>query len=395
MKRTVITNVRVFDGHRVLDGISTITIFGAQIFDISPYDPQQTFPADTETVDGTSCTLLPGLIDSHVHVDKPQQLDKLASAGVTTALDMACFPASLMGDIRNASLATGPDGSPRPAILSAGLIATAPGSTHSKMLGGQYEECLLTSPEQAKPFVTKRVAEGSDYIKLVADIPGPSQETLDALVAAAKTAGKKTVVHAAAYEPFHMAVQSGADLVTHVPMGRSVDAAWAETLAEEDRTCCPTLIMMEGMCNMLNAGPPPGIGPPPAPQTPTDSEPRPKPSFAHSNESVRTLLKAGVRMLAGTDAHEAPFAPVPHGTSMHRELQLMNKAGMDPMEVLISATSAPAKYWGLQGKGVVELNATADLILVEGQPSTDITDIGNVKGVWIGGKKVLKVTPSR
>lgn len=395
MKKTAIINVHVFDGHRGLDDLSTVTISGPLIVDVSPYNPENTLSPDIDIIDGAGCTLLPGLIDSHVHVDKPEQLDDLASAGVTTALDMASFPHSLTMAIRDASLATAPDGSPRPAFLTAGLFATAPGSMHSKLVGGLPAACL-SSPEEARNFVAKRVEEGSDYIKVVTDIPGPSQDVLDALVAAARTSGKKTVAHAATYEPFRMAVESGADLVTHVPIDRPVDAAWAEALAEEDRTCCPTLIMMKGICQARNAGPPAGEGHLPRPdEQASESKPKRELSICHSNDSVRALVKAGVRILAGTDAHITPFAPVKHGRSMHQELHLMYAASMGPLEILRSATSVPAKYWGLQGKGVVEPNATADLLLVEGQPLEDITDIGNVKSVWISGKKVAKTTGSQ
>ncbi|KAF3761949.1 hypothetical protein M406DRAFT_240449, partial [Cryphonectria parasitica EP155] len=331
-------------------------------------------------IDGIGCTVLPGLIDSHVHVDKEDQLDKLASAGVTAGLDMASWPHSLTTAMREASVA--PNKPPRPAFLSAGLFATGPGSVHSKVMDAPAD-AVLTSPDQAEAFVGQRVAEGSDYIKLVADVPGPSQETLDALVREAQAVGKKTVAHAAYHEPFLMALKSGADCLTHVPMDMALEVDWARTLADQNRVVCPTLVMMKVMVevkNRLRAG-----GGPKGPDgLDLSSMPSPLLDFAHSVESVRVLKDAGVQILVGTDANVG-LVHVEHGKGMQQEMRLLQEAGMKPVEILRSATSLPALYWGLSGRGYIRGGAIADVLLVRGKPYNDINHISDLERVWIGG----------
>lgn len=385
-KPTTITNVHVFDGDKVLDGPHHVVIRGSLVVNISPSSPHHPLEG-TQIVDGSGCTLLPGLIDSHVHVETEQQLDDLALGGVTTALDMASWPPSLTAAMRGASTA---GGHPKPAVLSAGLFATGPGSTHSK-LPRYPPEAILTSPDQAEGWVAQRVAEGSDYIKLVADVPGPAQDLLNALVKAATKAGKKTVVHAASHEAFLMAVESNADCITHLPTDKAVEPQWAKKLADGQRVVCPTVIMMKGMVEVKNraigAGIMGGTGV-------SDLAPKPKLSLNHAIESVRILKDAGVQILVGTDANSAPFCPVEHGKSMQEEMELLLEAGMEPVEILRAATSLPADYWGLKGKGALRLGAVADLILVRGQPFLDITHIKNLEMVWIRGRTVEGVKRS-
>ncbi|PSR99148.1 hypothetical protein BD289DRAFT_361586, partial [Coniella lustricola] len=321
-----------------------------------------------EVVDGSGCTLLPGLIGSHVHVLRTADLDKMAAAGVTTAMDMASWPPSLTASLRDASRDTKADSSPRPVLYSAGILATGPNSRHSQ-LPDLPKEALLTSPDQAEAFVIQRISEGSEYIKLVADdVPGcgPSQETLDALVHSAAARDKKTVVHAAAYEGFRKAVACGADCVTHLPKDQVVDAEWAKQLAAQKRVVCPTLVTMKTLIS-------------------NDDR---RPDFGYCLASLKILVKAGVQILAGTDAVDAPFMQIEHGTSMHQELVLMREAGIEDVDVLRSATSLPAQFWALEGRGAIRPQAYADLLLVRGEPDRDIKHIAHVEGVWIGGRKL-------
>lgn len=380
-RKTTITNVHVFDGENVLEGLSDVVFTGTQILGI--YPTASTIPPnDVYVIDGTGCTLLPGLIDSHVHVNNEGQLTQLAIGGVTTALDMASWPPSLTSALRKASVDAE---TPRCALLSAGLFATGPGSTHSK-IPVFPPEVVLTSAEQADAWVAKRVDEGSDYIKLVCDVPGPAQDVLNALVNAATKAGKKTVAHAAAYEPFRMAVESGCDCITHVPKDQPVDIEWAKRLVKEGRVVCPTLIVMKTILDVQNKGSTPAW----MPQNRDASETTPKPhlSFTNPLHSVRILNEAGVGILVGTDANTSGVGAVDHGKSMHEELKLLQEAGMDPVKILRSATSLPAQYWGIHNKGLIRSGARADLILVRGQPHNDITHTSNLEAVWIGGRKV-------
>jgi hypothetical protein len=163
MSKVAITNVRVFDGTQILEP-STVVIDGALIGNDA---------SDAGIVDGQGGTLLPGLIDCHVHLHGPETLSKLASGGVTTALDMATWPPSLLSSLRNSKGVTD--------IRSPGLLALSPSSMGSHMPDLPADEFVKNS-DDAEAFVERRVKENVDYIKVNADLPGFDQETLNAIV---------------------------------------------------------------------------------------------------------------------------------------------------------------------------------------------------------------------
>lgn len=244
---------------------------------------------------------------------------------------------------------------------------TSPGSRHSRLIGLPVD-ALVSEAAGAFEFVTRRVAEGSDCIKIIADIPGPDQGSLDAAVAGAKKYGKLTVAHTAAYEPFRMAQKAKVDILTHVPMDRALTEADAELMVTEKQICIPTLVMMEGI-GMLNI---------------------PGRDYKHSEESVRTMKNAGVPILAGTDANNVPGtpSPIPHGESLHRELELLVDAGLSTVEVLRCATEVNAKHFGLTDCGVIEPGRRADLVLIADDPIKNISATRGVQRVWCAGVEV-------
>ncbi|MEA2326435.1 MAG: hypothetical protein QOE68_1394, partial [Thermoanaerobaculia bacterium] len=105
-------------------------------------------------------------------------------------------------------------------------------------------------------------------------------------------------------------------------------------------------------------------------------------SLANAFEAVQQLKKAGVPILAGTDS---PNPGTAHGASMHRELELLVKSGLTPIEALTSATSLPAKQFKLNDRGRIAAGLRADLLLVDGDPTTDILATRNIAGVWKNG----------
>jgi imidazolonepropionase-like amidohydrolase len=94
------------------------------------------------------------------------------------------------------------------------------------------------------------------------------------------------------------------------------------------------------------------------------------------------LHRAGVPLLAGTDANI--YAPL-HGASLHRELLLLTQAGLSPEEALAAATSMPAHHFGLTDRGLGQPGKRADLILVDGDPTQDITATRSIVDVWRRG----------
>jgi imidazolonepropionase-like amidohydrolase len=346
--KIALTNVRVFDGRRLVPG-STVVIEDALI---------GSDPDGARRVDGAGRVLLPGLIDAHVHLGGPHHLAALASYGVTTALDMASVPgvtAPLRGlagqtDIRSACI---------PAIAPGSLHASFPGVGPAGLIGG---------PDEARQFVADRVAEGADYIKIVIGSPFADHEqaTIDALVAAAHERGKLAVAHASSSGSVAKAQAAGADILTHAPLDQPLDAAAVAQAVAAGRSVVPTLTMMQAIVSHVA---PPGA------------------DFGNANASVAALHEAGVPILAGTDANASALIPggVPHGESLHRELELLAGAGLSTADVLRAATELPATVFGLADRGVIEPGKRADLVLLDDDPIADIRATRSIRRIWIGG----------
>ncbi|MBA8927857.1 imidazolonepropionase-like amidohydrolase [Kutzneria viridogrisea] len=351
MGRTVLHNVRVFDGTGLRSPGTVVIEAGL----IGSGDA-----TGARVLDGAGGVLLPGLIDAHLHLAGGRQdLVRLREFGVTTALDMACAPPEFVRSLR---------GLPGlPAVRSAGTPAIAPGSPHSHIpLVGQLG--ILRGAQEAARFVAERVAEGSDYLKIVINTPAPSHEqaTLNALVAAAHAHGRPTVAHVTSCAAVEEALLAGVDILTHVPLDRALTEDLTARVLAGGQFVVPTLSMMEGV---IAQSAPPGA------------------SYEAARASVRRLHRAGVPVIAGTDANASPGVPaaISHGDSLHRELELLVDAGLSTVDALRSATSLPAKHFGLTDRGVIEPGRRADLVLVEGDPLSDITATRSIRAVWCGG----------
>ena len=111
-------------------------------------------------------------------------------------------------------------------------------------------------------------------------------------------------------------------------------------------------------------------------------------NIANAEKAVRQLKAAHVPNLAGTDA---PNPGTTHGASLHRELELLAQSGLSPTEALSAATAVPAARFGLDDRGVIAPGKRADLLLVEGDPTTEINDTRRIAGVWKAGVAVDRV----
>ena len=227
--KVALTNARVFDGRQLVDDRTVVIEAGRIAAD----------PRGARVIDCGGGVLLPGLIDAHVHLDGPGRLETLAGYGVTTALDMASLPeetAALRGRAGQTD------------IRSAGIPAIAPGSFHAH-IPGVGQRGLIASPAEAERFVADRIAEGSDYIKIVVGSPlaDHDQATIDALVTAAHEQGKIVVAHASSAGSVAKAQAAGADILTHAPLDQALAPAAAAEAAASGRVAVPTLTMMEGI----------------------------------------------------------------------------------------------------------------------------------------------------
>ena len=378
-RKIVIQNVRVFDGNGLTD-FRNVVIDGGII--------GTSEEGADEVVDGQGGVLMPGFIDAHVHLHHEGHLRQLAEHGVTTALDMATWPADKVNGLRGKTGLTD--------IRSAGLPATASGSVHSCILP-LPQEALLTGPGEAEAWVQRRFSEGSDYIKLISDVPGPSQETLDAVAAAAHTNGKKVVVHASAFTPFAMGLKAQGDVMTHAPRDKPVSSTMIEKMKANNVISVPTLTMMQEVGKTPSLGTILGV----LLFKPslfmaiirTRLNAQGEQCYDNARESVRMMYEAGVPVLAGTDCHEEPNSPadVRHGSSLHRELTLLVEAGLSTVDTLRAATILPAQHFSLDDRGIVAEGKRADLLLLRENPVDNIQATSSISRVWCGGIDISNV----
>ena len=113
----------------------------------------------------------------------------------------------------------------------------------------------------------------------------------------------------------------------------------------------------------------------------------PQGKLENAYSTIRALRDAGVDILAGSDVSEPTPAlgGLAHGASLHHELQLLVAAGLKPIEALRAATSTPARRFGLNDRGRISPGALADLLLIEGDPLSNISDTLSIQTVWHRG----------
>ena len=376
---TLFTDVTVFDGYRAVPDC-TVLVRDGRIVTLNA-DPDT---KGVERVDGRGRTLLPGLIDSHVHMWAPLATTEAAVYGVTSALDMFSPP------IIAAQWERGlPEVGPVTDMRTASYPATAPGG-HGTEFG--VEVPTVSAPADAEAFVAARIAEGAAYIKIMYDTTHGAERSIDeatlvALVEAAHAQGRMAMAHVTVAADAAAALAAGADVLMHVPVD-----AWQDASKLVGGVLVPTLTTLYN-----------GFFPHKTGDVLDDRHLRPLLSqdsrdnlhqtwqipdrwtFETATENVKAALHAGAIVLAGTDVGMPATAP---GSSLHQELALLVHAGLTPREAIAAATSAPAAVFGLRDRGRIAPGLRADLLLVDGDPLTDIRHTRRIAGVWIAGQPV-------
>jgi imidazolonepropionase-like amidohydrolase len=392
-----IRDVRVFDGNEVLARANVIVRDGM----IAHLGTDVAIPAGLPVVEGSGKTLLPGLIDSHVHVFPGAAADALRF-GVTTELDMFSIRPEFARWMAQRE-ARGPV--PEADVWSAGIGISAPGGHPSATMPGSSDIPTLGGASDARAFVAARVAEGSDYVKVIFEdnsfltpdrlVPSLSRAEVCAAVEAAHEFGKLAVVHASRQRDAKIAIRCGADGLAHLFADEVADAEFIALAKEGHAFILTTMAVVAagsemplpqqvyaraefaaflspGQQQMLAAG---FVGP-------VRSR-----GIDNALRSALLLHAAGIPLLAATDA---PNPGAPHGAGLHTELQLLVLAGLSPIEALRATTSRPAATFRLPRRGRVAPGYRADLLLVNGDPTRDIAATTAIERIWKGGVAVSR-----
>lgn len=376
-------HVDVFDGSRMIRRTNVLVREGM----IRAVGPDVIIPPAAQIVDGRGKTLVPGLFDAHTHLGVmfvEQFLKDALVFGVTTELEMWGSDASRA--LRKKMAAGGFVDSADHRTAGSGV--TVPKGHPTQMGGGDIP--TLAPGDDVQAFVDARIAEGSDYIKIIYEhaFPTLTRQQLEDVVAAAHRRNMLVVAHVTTQRDARDAIAAGTDGLVHIFADAPPDADFAEFAAQHHVFVVPTLSVIEAVTGASDK--PWWQNVPhvvsyitPSMRGSLDMKMRPgsgaKLKLTHAQAAVGALRRAGVQILAGTDA---PSPTLAHGLSIHRELELLVQSGLTPLEALASATSEPARAFAFRDRGRIAVGLRADLLLVNGDPSVDIRATRDIAGVW-------------
>jgi imidazolonepropionase-like amidohydrolase len=406
MGRLVITNCDVIDGlgkppNRAMD----VVVEGNRIERVSPAGRNGDAPADSAVtvIDGTGKTVMPGLIDAHCHMTYGESLtqeeqdiftsvegrtlraawnvQKVLAAGVTGISQPggSYFIGVAVRDGIEAKRLTGPR------MTSAGrYITTSNGLTDwypddaGVVEGGIGIRC--NTPDEMITEVRRQVKNGVDFIKLADSPYGEYQsfrdEELQLIADLAHQLKRRCTIHARGDAETKAAVEAGFDWVMH---GNVMTEETVGLLAEKQTPLVPTLLLLENWAEHGHL-----IG---APRFISDACRR---MLDRTFESLHIAHEAGVKFVVGTDTG---FAMTPYGEFHATELELLMKyAGLSELEAIQAGTSNAGIVLGLEGEvGAVAPGKLADLLVVDGDPSEDITvlqDKNRIETIVLDGEIV-------
>jgi imidazolonepropionase-like amidohydrolase len=400
----VLRHVNVFDAEsgKVLPD-RTVVVEGDRITAVRPADDREDLPLEFDILDAPGKTLLPGLFDMHAHLFGNDGLLNLA-AGVTSVRDLANDNDELQARLRR--IAAGEELGPR-ATVAGFMDGSGPFQGPTKV--------LVDTPQQAREAVAMYHRMGYPQIKFYSSI---KPELVPHIFDEAHQRNMRVSGHIPAGMTAAECVRLGMDEIQHVNMlllnfmpdvknietparftapaqrGADIDMASKEVrgfialLKERDVVIDPTLAIFENMFTARPGEMSPGFAPiarrlPPQVRrgflagglpVPEGMDERYRGAFSKMLEFVKALYDAGITLVPGTDALA--------GFALHRELELYVQAGIPAPEVLRIATIQSARVAGREKElGSIAPGKLADMVLLDGDPTADISNVRRVRTV--------------
>jgi imidazolonepropionase-like amidohydrolase len=369
-------------------------------------------PRDAEVIDATGLTVLPGLIDCHVHLTSlgegldfarelttPPTLELMRAvrsarrtleAGFTAVRDAAGSPAGI-----RMAIDAGYFPGPRMFVTVSALSQTGGHTDSHFMCGADLDIPLPDRPymvvdgvEAMRLRVREVIRAGADWIKLCTsggvlssgDQPHHAALTIEEIRAAveeAATQGRKVMAHAQANAGIKNALKGGVATIEH---GIWLDGDAIEMMLDGHNALIPTLVAPAWVIRHAEAG-----------KMPAYAADKARAVIADHTASIKQAVEAGVKIAFGTDTGVGP-----HGTN-GEEFLLMNKLGMAPIDCIRAATTVAAQTIGMKGVGTLTPGSWGDLIGVPGDPLADLTLLADPAKVHlvVKGGDVVRGFPSR
>lgn len=390
---------QAFVGARIIDGTGRAAIENATILfrngRIEAVGKRVKLPAGVKKIDASGKTIIPGLINAHGHVNNAAQLGVYLRDGITTVL-------SLGGDKEIALREQNSKAAPGtvPHLYVAGLIQD------STAIPGAV---AVTSPEQARQSVDQLIRDKPDFVKVrVDDFRGARAkmppEVYQAAIDEAHKKGFRTAAHIVYLEDAKGALRAGVDYIAHSVRDQQVDQEFIDLMKKRDVSYCPTLTREIAVFTYSET---PSFFTDPFFLKEADPAEIAKLEDPKKQEAVRNdasaqwykdhlpvamsnlkkLSDAGVNIVMGTDSGGGPGRF--QGYFEHLELEYEVKAGLSPMQALVTATSAAAKTLNIsKDAGTLEKGKWADFVVLTANPLDDIRNTRKIDSVWVGGLMV-------
>lgn len=355
-------------------------------------------PKDADRVDAAGLTLLPGLIDCHVHLTNlgegldfarelttPPTLELMRAvraarrtldAGFTAVRDAAGSPAGV-----KMAIDAGYFPGPRMFVTISALSQTGGHTDSHFMCGADLDIPLPDRPymvvdgvENMRLRVREVIRAGADWIKLCTsggvlspgDQPHHAMLTLEEITAAVEEAhahGRKVMAHAQANVGIKNALKAGVSTIEHAIW---LDGDAIEMMLDGGNAVVPTLVAPHWVIRHAEAG-----------KMPAYAIGKAKAVIDDHKASIKLAIESGVKIAFGTDTGVGP-----HGTN-GEEFLLMRDLGMEPIDCIRAATTVAADTIGMQGAGRLEHGSWGDLIGVPGDPLQNLELLARPENVHL------------
>jgi imidazolonepropionase-like amidohydrolase len=340
-----------------------------------------TLPAGAATVDLAGATVMPTLIDGHVHLSTTREgliddLRKRASYGVSAAFGMGMDGDAVPLQVRD-------DAAPGIALYRSagrGITTPEPGRTEVPH--------WVTSEDEARTAVREEAARGVDIIKIWVDDRNGQYERLTpalfgAIIAEAHANNLRVTAHIFGLQDAKDLLSAGIDAFAHGVRAEDIDDEFVTMLQARPAVVVVPNLPSRGVATDLEwlRGSIPDdqlqtlIDAPTGQQAALDA-------FGIQARNLKRLSDAGVRIAMGTDGN-VPWGP-------HIEMEDMVASGMNALDVLTAATSVSAAYLQLDDRGVLAAGKVADFLVLDANPLDDITNTRRIRSVYLAGEAVAR-----